>query len=158
MILHRIFGLIAAAAFALGIAAQIHLLSRAQPFDPFDPLLLTYAALVAIAIGYITLRAERKHGLIDPYDDGIDIIEVAFSLPTWARVVCFMIAFYIVLLYLVAYNATDPGLLTPLPKDSVLRQSIPANGLAALIAALFTFSSFVIAIFLLVRKPIKEFR
>lgn len=158
MILHRIFGLIAAVAFALGIVVQVELLGNAHQPDPFDPLLLTYAALVVIAIGYVTLRAERKHGLIDPYDDSIDIIEVAYSLPTWARAVSFMIVCYIVLLYLVAYNATDPGLLTPLPKDSVLRQSLPANGLAALVAALFVFSSFVIAIYLLVRKPITEFR
>lgn len=157
MFVDRFFGLIAAAAFALGIAVQIHLLSNPQQFDPFDPLLLTYAALVAIAIGYITLRAERKHGLIDPYDDSIDMIEVAYSLPTWARVVSFLLAAYAVLLYLVVYNATDPGLLTPLPQGSVLRKSIPANGLAALLASLFLFSSFVVAAFLLVRKPIKEF-
>jgi hypothetical protein len=157
MILHRIFGLIATAAFALGITVQVKLLGSAHQPDPFDPLLLTYAALVVLAMGYLTLHAERKHGLIDPYDDSIDLIEVAYSLPTWARAVCFLIAAYIAVLYLVVYNATDPGLLTALPQDSVLRKSIPANGFGTLFASLFVFSSFVIAAFLLFRKPIKEF-
>lgn len=158
MILDRIFGLIAAAAFALGIAVQVELLSRALQPDPFDPLLVTYAALALTAMGYITLRAERKYGLIDPYDDSVDIIEVAYSLPTWARVVSFILAAYIALLYVVIYNVTGTGLLAELPEElAVLRTSLPANGLAALFAALFVFSSFVIAIYLLVRKPIKEF-
>jgi hypothetical protein len=157
MILHRIFGLIATAAFALGVVVQVKLLGSAHQADPFDPLLLTYAGLVVLAIGYLTLRAERKHGLIDPYDDSIDIIEIAYSQPAWARVMSFLLAVYTVVLYLVVYNATDPGLLTPLPQDSVLRESIPANGLGALFASLFLFSSFVVAAFLLFRKPIKEF-
>lgn len=66
MILDRIFGLIATVAFALGIVVQVELLRRALQPDPFDPLLVTYAALASTAIGYITLRADRKYGLIDP--------------------------------------------------------------------------------------------
>jgi len=157
MILDRFFGLIAAVAFALGIIVQIDLLTSPQQFDPFNPLLLTYAALVVIAIGYITLRAERKHGLIDPADESIDMVEVAYSLPGWARAMSFLLVLYAVFLYLVVGNATDPGLLTPLDQESVLRKSLVVNGMPALIASAFLFSSFVIAIYLLVRKPIKEF-
>jgi hypothetical protein len=135
----------------------VELLGHAHQPDPFDPLLLTYAALVVIAIGYITLRAERKYGLIDPYDDSINIVEVAYSLPAWARAVSFILVCYIVLIYLAAYNART-GFLGAVPEElSILRQSIPANGLAALFASLFLFSSFVIAAYLLFRKPIKEF-
>jgi hypothetical protein len=149
--------MIAAAAFMFGIAVQVQLLGSALEPDPFDPLLLTYAALTVLAIGYITLRAERKYGLIDPYDDSINIIEVAFSLPTWARVVSFIIVCYIVFLYLVGSNA-NTGLAAALPEEfSVLKKSLPANGLAATFASLFLFSSFVIAAYLLARKPIKDF-
>jgi hypothetical protein len=162
MILHRIFGMIATAAFALGIAVQVKSLTSPHLPDPFDPLLLTYAGLVVLAIGYLTLRAERKHGLIDPYDDSIDIIEVAYSLPTWARAVCFLLVCYIALLwigvtYLGPKTPLGQSVFAQLPADSVLRQSIPANGLGALFASLFLFSSFVTAAFLLFRKPIKEF-
>ncbi len=158
MILQRIFGLIATTAFALGIVVQVDLLTATRSFDPFNPLLLVFAALVVIANGYATLRAERNQGLIDPYDDSIDIVEVAYSLPTWARVLSFMLACYIALLYVVVHYANGTELLTRLPEElSVLRQSIPANGFAALLTSLFTFSSFVIAIYLLFRKPIKEF-
>lgn len=162
MILDRIFGLIAAAAFALGIAVQVKLLGSAHQPDAFDPLLLTYAGLVVLAIGYLTLRAERKHGLIDPYDDSIDIIEVAYSLPAWARVVSFLLVCYIALLWIgIAYlgpkTALGQSVLAQLPADSILRQGIAANGLGALFASLFLFSSFVVAAFLLFRKPIKEF-
>jgi hypothetical protein len=163
MILHRMFGLIAAAAFAVGIAVQVMLLSSAHQPDPFDPLIVTYAALVVIAIGYATLRAERREGLIDPYDDSIDIIEVAYSLPGWARAVSFLLVCYIALLYLgLTYlgpkTPFGQSILAQLPADSILRQSIPENGPAAVFASLFLFSSFVIAAFLLFRKPIKEFR
>jgi len=160
MILDRIFGLIATVAFALGIAVQVKLLGSAHQPDPFDPLLLTYAGLVVLAIGYITLRAERKHGLIDPYDDSIDIIEVAYSLPTWARAMSFILVCYIALLYVAMLDAKSHniGLLSQLPEEfSILRRGIPANGPAAIFASLFLFPSFVIAAFLLFRKPIKEF-
>jgi hypothetical protein len=162
MIMHRMFGLIAAAAFAVGITVQLLLLGSAHQPDPFDPLIVTYAALVVIAIGYATLRAERKEGLIDPYDDSIDIIEVAYSLPGWARAVSFLLVCYIALLwvgitYLGPKTHLGQSVLGLLPADSVLRQSIAANGPGALFASLFLFSSFVIAAFLLFRKPIKEF-
>lgn len=162
MILDRIFGLIAAAAFALGVAVQAKLLGSAHNPDPFDPLLLSYAGLVVLAIGYLTLRAERKHGLIDPYDDSIDMIEVAYSLPAWARVVSFLLVCYIALLWLgISYlgpkTTLGQSVLAQLPADSILRQSIAANGFGAPVASLFLFSSFVVAAFLLFRKPNKEF-
>lgn len=158
MILDRIIGLIATAAFVLGIVVQVELLGQALQPDAFDPLLISYAALALTAIGYVTLRAERKHGLIDPYDDSIDTIEVAYSLPGWARAVSFILVCYIALLYIFVSNVAEMRMLTWLPEDlSVLRMSLPANGFAALVAALFVFSSFVIAIYLLARKPIKEF-
>lgn len=161
MILDRIFGLIATVAFALGIVVQVELLSRALQPDPFDPLLVTYAALALTAIGYITLRADRKYGLIDPYDDSIDIVEVAYSLPTWARAVCFILAAYIALVFVGMVDAKfrNIGLLSRLPDElSVLQQSLPANGGIALFAALFLLTSFIIAAYHLVREPIKDFR
>lgn len=156
MILDRIFGLIAAAAFALGIAAQWELLNRAKQWDPFDPRLITLFALAVIAVGYITLRAERKYGLIDPSDESVDLVEVAFSLPRWAIAVSAVLTSHLVLLII---GVREPSLLAQLPPElSILRPSLQANDLIATLVAFFTLESFVIAAYFLIRKPIKEFR
>ena len=159
-IFDRIFGLIAAAAFVLGIVVQVELLSRTTQADPFDPLLMTFFALTVLAIGYITLLAERKHGLIDPYDESVDLVEVAFSLPVWAIIVSMVLAGYAALLFIVVGDVRrDGGLLAQLPDElSVLRHSLPANGGLAIVVAWLTVPSFVIASFYLIRKPIREFR
>lgn len=162
-IVDRFFGMIAAAGFGLGIVLQVNLLSHAATPDPFDALLVTFFATALTALGYITLRAERRHGLIDPADESINIIEVAYSLPAWAIAVSAILASYIGLIYFVVLdvgNAKSGGVnvLSYLPDEfSVLEASLRVNGLTALFASLFVFSSFVIAIYLLVREPIKEF-
>lgn len=154
MILDRIFGLIAAAAFALGIVIQWELLSHAEQRDPFDPRFVTLFALATIATGYITLRAERRYGLIDPSDESVDLVEVAFSLPTWALATGVILTSHLVLLVIAV---RDPSLLAQLPSElSILRLSLQANGVITVLVALFTSESFVVATYFLVRKPIKE--
>jgi hypothetical protein len=160
IVFDRLFGLVAAAAFALGIIGQVELLSRVNQANPFEPLLVTFFALAVVAIGYITLLAERKYGLIDPYDESVNLVEVAFSLPLWTIIVSMMLVGYVVLLVIGVRDANlDGDLLAQLPSElSVLRYSLSANGVLAVVVAALTVQSFVIASFFLIRKPIGEFR
>lgn len=155
MTLDRIFGMIAAATFALGIVGQMELLSSATTQDPFQLPLLAFFASALIAIGYLTLRADRNQGLIDPYDESVDLVEVAFSLPPWAIAISVILAGYVVLVYLAV--RVVPDLVAQLPAQfSVLQQSLSTNGLVAFLLAMFTFTSFVIGAYLLIRAPVKN--
>lgn len=155
MFLDRVFGMTAAAAFALGAIAQVKLLGSADSPNPFDPLLVAFAALAVVAQGYVILRAEARHGLYNPAYEEIDLVDVAYSLPVGMIALCAVLVAYVGLL---CVSIRNPALLALVPDEvSVLRQSIPANGIVATVVAFFATSSFVIAAYLLVQKPIKEF-
>lgn len=156
MIVDRIFGLIAAAAFAAGIIAQAELLLSTDPKNPLEPLFVVLFTLAVVAYGYATLRAARREGLVDPADESLDLVEVTFSLPRWVIAAAAVLAAYIVLLVVGAHNARPPA---QWPDDlALLRQSLNANGMLALFSAVLTLTSFVIAAFFLIREPLKELR
>lgn len=156
MIVDRIFGVIAAAGFALGVVGHVELLRSASQRDPLEPLFVTVIALTVIAYGYATLRAERREGLIDAADESLDLVEVAFSLPRWVIAVSAVFAGYIALLIVCVHNA---NLLAHWPDElSLVRQGLKANGLFAAFVAALTLASFIVAAFFLIREPVKELR
>jgi hypothetical protein len=155
MILDRVFGLIAAVAFALGVIVQVELLSDAREAD-FDPRSVTSFALALIAIIYVSFRVERKYGLRDPIDESVEFGAMAFSLPNWAIAVSIILSWYVALL---AFGVHPSGPLASLLDDrAVVPERLSANGIFVVAGALLTTCSFITAVFLLIRKPIKEFR
>jgi hypothetical protein len=152
MFLDRVFGLSAAAAFALGVVSQAALLGNNAETSPFVEVQLVFWALALLPFVYMGLYVGARDGL--PYDNSeLEFMPVIKALTPALRTISYALLGYALLLFLLMALLKVP---TPLATEieaalgtTPIGRHLTANAILISLISMFTAISFATAAYLL---------